>query len=620
MRSNPSPGAIPTGDGRVQFTVWAPNCHQVDLRLREPVDQTVPMERDDAGYFQVTVETASPGTSYMYLLDRQTERPDPASRYQPDGVHGPSVVVDPQAYEWNDANWRGRPLDEYVIYELHVGTFSEDGTFDGVIPHLDDLADLGVTAVEIMPVAQFPGNRNWGYDGVGLFAVQESYGGPDGLRRLVDACHQREIAVILDVVYNHLGPEGNYLRDFGPYFTDHYQTPWGDAINFDGPGSDHVRHFFLENARYWLREYRLDGFRFDAVHAIYDVSATHILEELATTIHYEAERRRLPAVVIAESDLNDPGVIRSSELGGYGHDAQWADDFHHALHALLTGERDGYYVDYGRIDHLARTIRNGYMFTGQYSRFRARSHGRWPAIRDGRRFIICSQNHDQVGNRATGDRLTANLDFEQLKLAAGVTILSPFVPMLFQGEEYAEPGPFQYFVSHGDPDLVKAVQEGRAREFKSFNWNGEVPDPQAESTFERSKLNHHLKETEPHAGMLGWYRELLRTRREVPALRQLDLDRQEVIAVPGTSVLVTRRFHEDGELLLLINFATTAESITLSLPDLHWSPLLNSRESRWDGPGDDASPVVINHGTTEIDMPGKSLFAYLGSGHQPDPD
>ncbi len=618
MRSNPSPGAIPIGDGQVRFTVWAPNCNQVDLKLLDPAGTTVPLKRDETGYHQVTVNDVPAGTSYIYVLDGEIERPDPASRYQPEGVHGRSVVVDPTEYKWNDDAWRGRPLDEFVIYELHVGTFSAEGTFDGVIPHLDELADLGVTAIELLPVAQFPGNRNWGYDGVGLYAVQESYGGPDGLRRLVDACHQRGIAVILDVVYNHLGPEGNYLRDFGPYFTDHYQTPWGDAINFDGPGSDHVRHFFLENARYWLRDYHLDGFRFDAVHAIYDVSAVHFLEELATTIHDEAEDRRLPAVVIAESDLNDPQVIRPPELGGYGHDAQWADDFHHSLHALLTGERDGYYVDYGRVHHLARAMRNGYMFTGQYSRFRDRAHGRWHGIRDGRRFVVCSQNHDQVGNRATGDRLTANLDFEQLKLVAGVTLLSPFVPMLFQGEEYAEPNPFQYFVSHGDPDLVKAVQEGRAREFKAFNWSAEVPDPQAESTFRHSKLNHHLKTTEPHASIAGWYRELLRIRRELPALRRLDLARQEVTAIPGTSVLFLRRFHEAGEFLMLCNFASTAESITISLPDLGWRPILNSRETRWDGNGDAAPRVVLNHGVAEIDVPGKGLIAYLGTGNAPD--
>jgi maltooligosyltrehalose trehalohydrolase len=611
MSELPVPGATILSGGRVQFTVWAPDRTSVELKI---VDQnrTLQMDSGPDGYFCAIVDGA-PGMKYQFILDGELERPDPASRYQPDGVHGPSMVIDPDAFEWTVSSWRGRPFDEYVIYELHVGTFSDDGTFDGVIPYLDDLADLGITAIEILPVAQFPGDRNWGYDGVGLYAVQNSYGGPEGLKRLVDACHSRGIAVILDVVYNHLGPEGNYLRDFGPYFTDYYQTPWGDALNFDGEHSDHVRHFFLENAKYWLREYHLDGFRVDAVHAIYDNSATHFLEELATTVHRQAEQRGLPAYVIAESDLNDPRVIRSQHVGGYGHDAQWADDFHHALHALLTNERDGYYVDYGSVSHLTRTIRDGYMFTGQYSAYRKRSHGRPAGTQDGRRFVVCSQNHDQVGNRAAGDRLTANLDFEQLKLAAGMTILSPFIPMLFQGEEYAEPDPFQYFVSHGDPELVKAVQEGRKREFEAFNWKADVPDPQAVSTFTHSTLNHDLRETEPHRSMFGWYRELLRVRREIPALKTLNLSKQEVMAVPGTHVLAILRTHRAGDCLIVANFGSTAERIKLSLPRERWTSVVNSRDIQWDGAGDPAPEITLSHEVTELSIPGRTLLVYTGT-------
>jgi maltooligosyltrehalose trehalohydrolase len=611
----PSLGAMPLDDNRVRFCVWAPDRESVSVKLLGPEERIVPLEpsADGSGYFHAEVSQVSAGDQYLYVLDGEVERPDPASRFQPEGVHGPSEVVDPATYAWTDHHWRGRSLDESIIYELHVGTFSEDGTFDGVIPHLDDLADLGVTVIELLPVAQFPGNRNWGYDGVGLFAVQESYGGPDGLRRLVDACHQRGIAVILDVVYNHLGPEGNYLRDFGPYFTDHYQTPWGDALNFDGPGSDQVRRFFIENARNWLREYHLDGFRLDAVHAIYDISATHFLEELAETIHSDARLRGVPAMIIAESDLNDPKVIRSPELGGWGHDGQWADDFHHALHAVLTGERDGYYVDYGEMSHLIDTLRTGYRFTGQYSQHRGRHHGRPPRIDDGRRFVVCSQNHDQIGNRATGDRLTSLLDFDQLKLAAGLTILSPFTPMLFQGEEYAEPAPFQYFVSHGDPDLVKAVQEGRAREFQSFNWQGEVPDPQAESTFEHSRLNHHLKSTDPHQAMYAWYRELLRVRRETPALRTLDLARQNVIGFPGTFVLALLREHDAGPALVLMNLSATATDVSLELTEMNWTPILNSQDERWDGSGEDAPEITITSGVASLTVPERSLFAYHAS-------
>jgi maltooligosyltrehalose trehalohydrolase len=610
MSRFPQVGAKPLGNGRVQFGVWAPNCDRVDVQLISPHERTEPLERDSWGNFTAVLDGVDAGSTYVYVLDGELERPDPASRFQPDGVHGPSMIVDPAAYDWRDEAWRGIPLDRYVIYEMHVGTFSPEGTFDGAIAYLDDLADLGITSVEILPVAQFPGDRNWGYDGVGLFAVQNSYGGPDELRRFVDACHQRGMAVILDVVYNHLGPEGNYLRDFGPYFTDHYQTPWGEALNFDGPQSDHVRHFFVENARYWLREYRVDGFRFDAVHAIYDSSATHILEELTTTIDAEAERRGLPAVTIAESDLNDPKVIRSSDLGGWGYDSQWADDFHHALHAMMTGERDGYYVDYGTVEHLATTLRQGYMFTGQYSNHRERCHGRWSGIRDGRRFVVCSQNHDQVGNRATGDRLTTSLTFDQLKVVAGVTILSPFVPMLFQGEEYAEPNPFQYFVSHGDPDLVKAVQEGRKREFQAFNWQVEVPDPQAESTFEHSKLNRGLKDTHPHDAMFAWYRELLRVRRETAAYQTLDLSQQEVETVPGASALVMRRYDDDDECLMLVNFGARAVTVPLAIERGQWHCLLNSHDDRWDGSGHPAPEFDYEHGTTTVHLEGRSFLVF----------
>jgi maltooligosyltrehalose trehalohydrolase len=606
----PKLGAVPIGDGRVSFCVWAPNCERVDVRLIAAEERTVPLHRGSDGYFQSELENVPAGATYFYVLDGETERPDPASRFQPEGVHGPSAVVDVGDFSWSDDTWRGMPLEDYVIYELHIGTFSEEGTFDGAIPHLDDLVDLGVTVVEILPVAQFPGDRNWGYDGVSLYAVQDSYGGPEGLKRLVDACHERGLAVVLDVVYNHLGPEGNYLRDFGPYFTDHYQTPWGEALNFDGPGSEHVRHFFLENARHWLREYHFDGFRLDAVHAIYDSSAIHFLEELATIVHAEADQRGIPGIVIAESDLNDPKVIRSRELGGWGHDSQWADDIHHALHALLTGEQDGYYVDYGSVEHLAAALRRGYMFTGQRSQYRQRRHGRLPGTIDGRRFVVCSQNHDQVGNRATGDRLTTSLDFEQLKLVAGTTLLSPFTPMLFQGEEYAEPNPFQYFVSHGDPDLVKAVQEGRRREFQAFNWQVEVPDPQAETTFRHSKLNQQLKRTEPHASMFAWYREVIRVRHSLPAFRALDLSQQHIFVVPGTSVLAVHRFHEAGDALILVNFSVSQVNAALHVTRGHWECVLNSHDSHWDGSGADAPVLEFDHETARIKLEGRSFLVY----------
>ncbi len=614
MKALPSLGAIPIAERRWAFAVWAPACQQVELVLVSQGDRTVELVPDQRGYFRSVVDDVTPGDRYLYRLDGEHDRPDPASRFQPEGVHGPSALVDPSAFAWTAGDWSGRPLEDFVIYEMHIGTFSDAGTFDGAVPYLDNLVELGITAVEVMPVAQFPGERNWGYDGVSLFAVQASYGGPDAFRRFVDACHARGMAIILDVVYNHLGPEGNYLRDFGPYFTDQYKTPWGEALNFDGPGSDHVRHFFLENARYWVREFHIDGFRLDAVHAIYDVSAIHFLEELASTVHQEAERLGRLGVVIAESDLNDPKVIRSPDLGGWGHDAQWADDFHHALHALVTGERDGYYVDFGTTRELAKALRSGYRFTGEYSVYRDRSHGRVPGITDGRKFVVCSQNHDQVGNRATGDRLTATLEFEQLKLAAGLTVLSPFIPMLFMGEEYAEPGPFQYFVSHGDEELIRAVQEGRRREFQAFNWDVAVPDPQAEATFQRSKLDHDLKKVEPHSVMFAWYRELLRVRRETPALRELELSRQDVRNIPGTSVIVIRRIHEGGDCLLVFNFSTHQEEVVVDSGRGHWSILVNSLLARWEGSGEPAPNIVVNHGIAELLIPGRALFVYQETG------
>jgi maltooligosyltrehalose trehalohydrolase len=610
MTYKPMLGAIWQGDGRCRFTVWALNAEQVDIRLLDPVELVKPLEQAGDGYFTGVVDGLSPGVRYFVRIDGETDRPDPASRYQPEGVHGPSVIVDPGAFGWTDHGWAGHALEDYVIYELHVGTFSAAGTFDGVIPHLDELRDLGVTVIELMPVAQFPGDRNWGYDGVSLYAVQDSYGGPDGLRRLVDACHQRGLSVILDVVYNHLGPEGNYLRDFGPYFTDHYSTPWGEALNFDGPESDNVRRFFIENARCWLHEYHLDGFRLDAVHAILDQSAIHFLEELQSTLQADAARLGRRVAVIAESDLNDPRLVRSTDLGGYGLDSQWADDLHHALHALLTGERDGYYVDFGSPRQLVESLRHGYAHIGSYSQYRRRRHGRMPGINDGRRFVVCSQNHDQVGNRAAGDRLTSRLDLDQLKLAAGVTILSPFIPLLFMGEEYAEPNPFQYFVSHGDEDLVEAVRTGRQKEFRAFNWQGNVPDPQSESTFEHSKLNHALKEMTPHQELWAYYRELIRIRREVAAFQRLDLDAQEIGQVPGTSIVWIIRYHTEGNCLVLFNFASHPEEIRINLPARTWTCILNSNDPVWDGDGTHAPELAFEDHMAELTMPGRTVLIF----------
>ena len=450
----PSLGATYLDDGKCQFCVWAPHVEEIEVQLISPRIERLALKKDDMGYHLGMSENLGPGSRYVYRLEGGTQRPDPASRFQPEGVHGPSEVVDAK-FPWEDDGWKGLALHDVVIYELHVGVYTREGTFDAVIPYLQELKDLGVTAVEIMPVGQFPGNRNWGYDGVYPFAAQNSYGGPQGLKRLVNACHRIGLAVILDVVYNHLGPEGNYFADFAPYFTERYKTPWGSALNFDGPYSDEVRHFFIENARYWISEFHIDALRLDAVHAILDHSPRPFLEELGAAVHKLAAKLNRRVLLMPESASNDARLIRSRERGGYGLDAVWSDDFHHALRTLLTGEQSGYYQDYGELKHLVDAYREGFAYSGAYSRFRKRRHGSSAKDIPAKRFIVFSQNHDQVGNRPRGDRLTDSVCFEALKLAAATVILSPFIPLIFMGEEYGETAPFPFFISHSDAELVE---------------------------------------------------------------------------------------------------------------------------------------------------------------------
>jgi maltooligosyltrehalose trehalohydrolase len=481
--------------------------------------QAVPMTPEECGYFSHTRRDVPEGLSYAYRLNNGPERPDPASRWQPDGVHRPSAVLRTSRFSWSDHGWQGVSLQDLVLYELHVGTFTPEGTFEAVIPRLESLRELGATAIEIMPVAQFPGSRNWGYDGVHLYAPQNSYGGPHGLQRLVDACHAAGLAVFLDVVYNHLGPEGNYLGEFGPYFADRYRTFWGPAFNYDGGGADAVREFILDNVRLWIGDYRFDGLRLDAVHAIYDASPRHILRHIKEAADAAASALGRRACVIAESDLNDVRLLLPPERGGYGLDAQWSDDFHHTVHAYLTGEKHGYYVDFGPASHLPKLLEQTFVFDGIYSRFRERSHGAPAGGLSGDRFIISIQNHDQVGNRARGDRLSTLLSPPAQRLAASLMLLAPHVPLLFMGEEYAEDHPFQFFCSFLSDNLAKAVREGRRREFAAFAWQGEVPDPQAESTFRASRLSWSWPEGSFQAGMRRLYHDLLSARRSWPALR-----------------------------------------------------------------------------------------------------
>jgi maltooligosyltrehalose trehalohydrolase len=581
----------------------------VVLHIAHPERPVVTMERRPGGYFETVVEQAPAGTLYTYRLDGGPDRPDPASRFQPSGVHGPSEVIDP-AFEWQDETWRGLPLETCVFYELHVGTFTAAGTFDAIIPRLDELRELGVNFLELMPVAQFPGSRNWGYDGVCLFAVQNSYGGPEGLRRLVNECHRRGMGVALDIVYNHLGPEGNYLAEFGPYFTDSYRTPWGLALNFDGPESDEVRQYFIENALYWIRDFHIDALRLDAVHGIFDRSAYPFLEELGDAVHQEAARLNRPVHVIPESDLNDPRLIRPKELGGFGLDAQWADDFHHALHVLLTGERSGYYEDFDGLGSLARVMREGFVYTGQYSQFRRRRHGASPGDLPGQRFVVFSQNHDQVGNRMLGERLSSLASFEALKLAAAAVLLSPYVPLLFMGEEYGEVAPFLYFVSHSDAGLVDAVRRGRTQEFAGFAWRGEPPDPQVEETFLRSKLHWELRNDGEHRTLRLYYRELLRLRREVGPLRTLNRRTLEVVGVDESQVLLVRRWRDEDEVLVVLCFAESDGRVRLPAAAGLWRKLLDSAEAAWRGPGSTLPEQLESPGAVDLLLRSRSAAVY----------
>ena len=576
-------GAAYLGNQNCLFRVWAPNVGAVSVRLLEG-DRIVPIDKNERGYHEATLKGVAAGARYLYQLGPDKERPDPASRFQPEGIHGPSQVVD-NNFRWDEKDWAGLPLKDYIIYELHVGTFTPAGTFDAVIPYLEYLIQLGVTAIELMPVAQFPGGRNWGYDGAFPFAVQNSYGGPQGLKRLINACHRRGLAVILDVVYNHLGPEGNYFADFGPYFTDRYKTPWGPALNFDGPFSDDVRHYFIQNALYWITEFHIDALRLDAVHAILDHSPFPFVEELAIETHQAAERLGRRVFLIAESADNDARLVRPPELGGYGLDALWNDDFHHCLHTLITRERTGYYEDYGEFSQLVKAYGEGFAYSGEYSRFRRRRHGSVSRDIPAERFVVFAQNHDQVGNRMLGDRLSQVVSLEELKLAAGLVLLSPFIPLLFMGEEYAETTPFPYFISHSDTDLVEAVRRGRRDEFAAFGWQGEVPDPQDARTFLRAKLNHELRNADEHLVLLKFYRELIGLRKKLSALRPVDKRSVEVLGFDKEQVMVVHRWYEGEQALLIANLAAQQASVPVLIPPGHWRKVVDSADETWRGKG-----------------------------------
>jgi maltooligosyltrehalose trehalohydrolase len=569
-------------------------ARQVELVLQGDRERTCPMEPEGRGYFRHAEPGVPEGLRYAYRLDGGPPRPDPCSLWQPEGVHGPSAVFSPWRFDWSDQGWKGIPREELAFYELHVGTFTPEGTFDAVIPRLAALRELGVTALELMPVGQFPGRRNWGYDGACPYAAQDSYGGPRGLLRLVDACHREGLAVFLDVVYNHLGPEGNYLGQFGPYFTDRYKTPWGQALNYDGPGSGPVRDYVLDNARMWLEEFRLDGLRLDAVHAIYDLGARHLLAAVQQVAKEASARLGRQVHVVAESDLNDPRLILPAERGGFGLDGQWADDFHHAVHTYLTGERQGYYQDFGAAAQLAQVLQEPFLYAGDYSPSRDRDHGApVPGELVGDRFVVCVQNHDQVGNRATGDRLGALLRCPaRQRLAASLMLLSPYLPLLFMGEEYGEENPFPFFCSFSDPSLVRDVREGRRREFAEFAWQGEVPDPHDEATFSSARLSWSWPDGSTRAGLRRLYADLLQARRHWPALRDFTRRPAHLLPDPAAGPLLELVRGEGGDAArVLFNLGERP----LPLPGGGQGLLFSSESRRYQGArqGDEAPAELL---------------------------
>ncbi len=607
---NLSRGATLLADGSVEFRVWAPFRNEVSVCLQSPAGQTFELTRNEQGLFSGIVPAVNGVLDYTYILDRKLERPDPVSRYQPSGVHGPSRLVSPEVFQWSDQSWTGREIQDCVFYELHVGTFSSTHDFIGATQHFEHLAKLGVTAIELMPVAQFPGSRNWGYDGVALYAPQNSYGGPEGLRQFVDQAHAYGLAVVLDVVYNHLGPEGNYLADFGPYFTEEHETAWGRAINFE---STEVRRYFIDNARYWIKEFHLDGLRLDAVHAIYDWSTPHILEELSTEVRALGTALGRKVVVIAESDSNDPKIIRSRSRDGFGLDAQWSDDFHHASHAALTGERHGYYEDFGGITQLNEAFRQGFVFQGQYSLFRKQPHGKPVGDLPPCRFVACLQNHDQVGNREQGERLVSLVGWEKGKLAAALCLLSPYVPLLFMGEEYGETNPFLYFIDHQDLELRRAVSQGRQREFAQFQWSSETPDPGALETFSRSVLDWERLDQGRHQAMLRLYRELI-SLRKLSAIKLSDLRRHHVeVIAPEQGLLV--HYEQPGKHSLLVIFHFGVKPTAYALPELksraNWEQRFSTLDERYLPENPQTLPHRIAPSTREITLPPLSATAYL---------
>jgi maltooligosyltrehalose trehalohydrolase len=591
--------------GDAEILLWAPYARSVEIKLMEK-DIKLPLLRENFGYWKAVTGQLKPGDLYKYVLDGEKERTDPASLSQPEGVHGSSQAIDLKAFSWTDGGWRNIALEDYIMYELHTGTFTPEGTFEGIEQKLDYLKELGVTAIEIMPVSQFPGGRNWGYDGVYPYAVQNSYGGPAALQHLVNACHEKGLVVILDVVYNHIGPEGNYLGEFGPYFTEKYHTPWGKAINFDDAWCDGVRQYFIENALMWLRDFHVDALRMDAVHAIKDFSPEHILREIRQQVNELMKVTGRRYHLIIELDLNDIRFINPIEQQGFGMNAQWIDEFHHALRVTAGQERNGYYADFDGIAHLAKAYKDAYVYDGIYSPHRYKIFGSKADKNPGHQFVVFSQNHDQVGNRMLGERSSQLLSFEMQKLMAGAVIASPYLPMLFMGEEWSEPNPFLYFVSHTDPELQEAVRKGRKAEFAAFHALGEAPDPQSEETFRRSKLQWDLLNKDIHKTMFNYYQRLINLRKTHPALKNLNRRQMDVQLNEQQKMILLHRWHEDKRVLVIMNFSDHQQLQTMPAYGNDWWKLIDSADTAWKGPA--PAPDFVRQGETIVIQPESFLI------------
>ena len=589
-------GALLKETDTTEFRMWAPFAKSLAIDIQGHTDNPIPLTPQPFGYWHGLVHHVSSGTRYRYVLNEESTFPDPVSRYQPEGVHGPSEIVDTQAFLWTDHQWTGRPLADCIIYELHPGTFTKTGTFEAIIPFLSYLKNaVGVTAIELMPIAQFPGTRNWGYDGTYLFAPQNSYGGPSGLQRLINACHAEGLAVILDVVYNHLGPEGNYWGAFGPFFTDHYRTPWGSAINYDGAHSDAVRKTIIDNAVYWIRDYHIDALRLDAIHSICDFSAKPIIQELTEAVHTQAANLGRSAYVIAESDLNDSKIITPTSKGGYGLDGQWNDDFHHAIHSLMTGEQRGYYCDFGSLNHVAAAFKKHFVLSGDYSHHRLRRHGNSAAHLPATSFVVFAQNHDQIGNRAQGDRLSTLIPHSAQQVLMASTLLSPFIPLLFMGEEYGEQAPFQYFIDHSDPKLIEAVRKGRLAEFKKFGWK-KVPDPYDPTTFEISRLTPASEHHDLHRLMAAWVKQLMTIRKQHPSLGPgVKGHHLRVNMYQKHNILTIYRKHPNAPaMLIILGFNDKPTMVNLNSSKKHWTLLLNNHTNAFSQNSSTTTPTEID--------------------------